>query len=261
MAERLLSLRFKSLKEKGEKALVTYFMTGYPDYERSRAVFEELAEGGADIIEIGMPFSDPVADGPTIQVAHEVALGNNIKFKHVLELSAHLKGKYPRIPLLLMTYYNPVFRIGLKDFCRLSKDSGIDGFIVPDLPPEEAEELKGYTSEYNLSLVMLASPTSNENRLKKICAVTDDMTYLVSVTGTTGARDRLPLEGIRRKVLEYKRICEKPVVVGFGVSSRDHVKSICEFADGVVVGSLLIKMAKEGGDIKTVVRELKSGTL
>ncbi len=261
MAKRLLSFRFEKLKEKGEKALVTYFMVGYPNYEKSKEIFEQLADGGADIIEIGMPFSDPIADGPTIQVAHEVALKNGIRFKHVLDLSMRLKEIYPEIPLLLMTYYNPVFKIGMDDFCKISKNSGIDGFIIPDLPPEESEELKQYTFKYDLSLVMLASPTSDRRRLEKICTITDDMTYFVSITGTTGFRDQLPLERIRRKVEEYRHICKKPVVVGFGISSQNHVKSICEFADGVVIGSLLIKAASEGEDVTKIVKNLKRGTL
>ncbi len=253
--------KFESLKENSEKALVAYFMVGYPDVYTSLKVLEGIGEGGADIIEIGMPFSDPVADGPTIQIAHEVALERGVRFKDVLYVSEKIKGRFPHIPLIIMTYYNPIFRIGLGDFCRKSKDAGISGLIVPDLPPEEADELKEATSSEGLSLIMLASPTSHHERLRKICDKTDDMTYLVSVTGTTGARDELPLERIRRKVEEYRTICTKPIVVGFGISNRTHVRQICEFADGVVVGSLLIKLADKGEDaVRNMVRDLKEGT-
>jgi len=253
--------KFESLKIKSEKALVAYFMVGYPDVYTSLRIIESIADGGADIIEIGMPFSDPVADGPTIQLAHEVALERGVRFKDVLYVTEKIKGKFPQIPLVLMTYYNPVFRIGLKEFCRKSKDAGISGIIVPDLPPEESDELKEVTSSEGISLIMLASPTSHKERLKKICEKTDDMTYLVSVTGTTGVRDELPLERIRDKVEEYRTLCTKPIVVGFGISNRSHVRQICEFADGVVVGSLLIKLAEKGEDtVRNVVEDLKEGT-
>ncbi len=260
MAKGILNLRFKYLKENRQKALVTYFMAGFPTYEKSKEIFLKLAEGGSDIIEVGMPFSDPVADGSIIQMAHEIAIRNGTRFKDVLNITEYIKSNYPNIPLLIMTYYNPILRIGVDRFCKLSKDQGVDGFIVPDLPPEEASDLKGYTTKYGLSLVMLASPTSTRERLEKICGVTDDIVYLVSVTGTTGAREILPMENIKSKVREFREICSKPVVVGFGVSSKYHVKSICEFADGVVVGSLLIKKVKEGKDVIETVRELKSGT-
>lgn len=258
-----LKEKFEELKQKGEKALVSYLMVGYPDLETSLKAFEIVLQNGTDILEIGFPFSDPVADGPTIQLAHEVALEKGVRSKEVFELSKTLREEFPSVPFLLMTYYNPIFRIGHDKFCALAKDSGIDGFIVPDLPPEECDPLKEAMRDHGLSLVLLASPTSTERRLKLICERTDEMVYFVSVTGTTGARTELPLEQLREKIATYRRICDKPVVVGFGVSKREHARSISEFADGVVVGSLLVKLTadKRFDELTEKVKELKEGTI
>ncbi len=255
--------RFEHLKAKGEKALVSYLMVGYPDYETSIKAFHAVLEGGTDILEIGFPFSDPVADGPTIQVAHEEALKNGIKSEHVFQLARDLRETYKDTPFLLMTYYNPVFRIGHEKFCELAKESGVDGLIVPDLPPEECGPLKKTMTSYGLSLVLLASPTSTERRFELICRESDEMVYFVSVTGTTGARRELPLENIRRKVELYRKVCNKPVVVGFGISRKEHAESICEFADGIVVGSLLVKLAGQRmlKELNAKVKELKEGTI
>ncbi len=255
-----LTRYFERLKEKREKALVSYLMVGYPDYETSFEAFRTVLKSGTDILEIGFPFSDPVADGPTIQVAHEVALKNGIRFKDILELSRGLREEFSDKPFLLMTYYNPIFKIGLEKFCKLSKENGIDGFIVPDLPPEEAGELKEIMKKFELSFVPLASPTSTSERLKLICQAADEMVYFVSVTGTTGARDKLPYERIKEKVELYKRLCDKPVVVGFGVSKGEHARRIGEFSEGVVVGSALVKLAgeKKIKEMENLVKELKS---
>ena len=258
-----LEERFEHLRAKGEKALVSYLMVGYPDFEASVKAFHTVLESGTDILEIGFPFSDPVADGPTIQVAHEIALRNGVKSEHVFQLAKDLRKAYEDVPFLLMTYYNPIFRIGNERFCELAKESGIDGFIVPDLPPEECTPLKEAMRKYGLSLVLLASPTSTEKRLELICRESDGMVYFVSVTGTTGARKELPLESIRMKIELYRKVCSKPVVVGFGVSRKEHAEAICKFADGIVVGSLLVKLAGQGRlrELDAKVKELKEGTI
>ncbi len=254
---------FNRLYLKKQKALVVYLMVGYPDYETSLKAFNTVLENGADILEIGFPFSDPVADGPTIQIAHEVALNNGIKSHHVFEAVKTLRRDFPHIPFLLMTYYNPVFRIGQESFCCLAKESGLDGFIVPDLPPEECVPLKETMKNYGLSLILLASPTSTEKRLRLICEKTDDMVYFVSVTGTTGERKDLPFKELKDKVHHYRKICSKPVVVGFGVSTKAHVREISCFADGVVVGSSIVKLSSQKNMKKLAdkVKELKEGTL
>jgi len=256
MSERLK----KTLAQKG-KLLIPYSMVGYPDWESSLKVFETLIENGGDILEVGYPFSDPVADGPTIQEAHERALKNGVGFKDVLEAVRHLRSKYPEVPLLVMTYYNPIFKIGLEKFVSAFKEAGADGFIVPDLPPEESQPLKGVTRRHDLSLVMLAAPTSSPRRLKLICQTTDEFTYFVSVTGITGERDRLPLENLKRKLGLYRQLCDKKVVVGFGISKREHAKLVGSLADGIVVGSLFVKLAgqRDFEGIGRAVRGLREG--
>ncbi|NPA32327.1 MAG: tryptophan synthase subunit alpha [Aquificae bacterium] len=254
-----LSETFRKLKEEGKKALVSYLMVGYPDYETSLLALKKALSGGSDILEVGVPFSDPVADGPTIQLAHEVALRNRTKLRDVLRAVSELRQDFPDTPILLMTYYNPIFRKGLGEFCELIRESGADGLIVPDLPPEEAEPLKKELSRRGLSFVPLGAPTSTRERLSLICESADEMVYFVSVTGTTGARESLPYERIKRKVEEYRTLCDKPVVVGFGVSKPEHARRIGEFSDGVVVGSALVNLCakKDVEGIEKLVRELK----
>ncbi|ADO46071.1 tryptophan synthase, alpha subunit [Hydrogenobacter thermophilus TK-6] len=260
MGRERLQRKLETLKDSGEKALVCYLMAGYPDYETSLQAFRVVLKSGADILEIGYPFSDPVADGPTIQMAHEEALRIGIKLKDVLRISSTLREEFPEVPFILMTYYNPVFKVGLERFCSLAQESDIDGLIVPDLPAEESADLKKYTQKYGLSLILLASPTSSEKRLRLICEHTDDLTYLVSITGTTGEREELPLEGLKRNINTYRGICQKPVVIGFGISKGEQARAIGDLSDGVVVGSALVKLAGERKleELSKKVRELKS---
>ncbi len=252
-------MRLESFWKEGKKALLSYMMVGYPDYETSLEAFRILLKEGTDILEIGFPFSDPVADGPTIQYAHEIALKNGIRSDHVFELSSTLREEFPERPFLLMTYYNPIFKMGHENFCKRAKEAGIDGFIVPDLPPEEGKELKEVCSSLGLSLVFLASPTSTEKRLRLICENSDHMVYFVSLTGTTGARESLPLERLRKKLKLYRSLCQKPVVVGFGVSKAEHAREIAKLADGVVVGSHFVKLSGEKNfeELRRSVREIK----
>ncbi len=236
-------MRLENFWKEGKKALVSYMMVGYPDYKTSMEAFRTLLREGTDILEIGFPFSDPVADGPTIQTSHEVALRNRIRSKHVFELSKRLREEFPEKPFLLMTYYNPIFRMGLENFCRSARDSGIDGFIVPDLPPEEGIELRGVCEKLGLSVVFLASPTSTEKRLRLICESSDHMVYFVSLTGTTGAREELPIQRLKESLKLYRSVCKKPVVVGFGISKPEQAREIAGFSDGIVVGSHFVKLA------------------
>ncbi len=252
-------MRLKNFWKEGKKALVSYMMVGYPDYHTSLEAFRVLLKEGTDILEIGFPFSDPVADGPTIQAAHEIALKNGIKSKHVFELSATLRGEFPEKPLLLMTYYNPMFRMGLENFCKRAKDSGIDGFIVPDLPPEEGKELKKVCEALELSVVFLASPTSTEKRLKLICENSDHMVYFVSLTGTTGAREELPMRRLKERLELYRSVCKKPVVVGFGISKPEQAREVAGLSEGVVVGSHFVRLAgsKDLEELSKSVRSIK----
>lgn len=252
-------MSLESLWKEKRKVLVSYMMAGYPDYETSLQAFRILLKEGTDILEIGFPFSDPVADGPTIQTAHEVALSRGIRSGHVFRLSATLKEEFPEKPFLLMTYYNPLFRMGMENFCKRAKEHGVDGFIVPDLPPEEGHELREVCSSYGLSLVFLASPTSTERRLKVICESSDSMVYFVSLTGTTGVREELPMQRLRESLKIYRSVCEKPVVVGFGISKPQQARDVAELADGVVVGSHFVGLAGEGNllELSESVRSIK----
>jgi tryptophan synthase, alpha chain (EC 4.2.1.20) len=254
---------FGLLKQKNKIALLSYMVAGYPDLETSYKAFDILLEQGSDMIEIGFPFSDPVADGPTIQEAHTVALQNGITHKDIFDLSKSLKTKHKDKPFLLMTYFNPIFKIGLDRFFDEAKESGIDGFIIPDLPAEEAQGVKDALEQRSLSLVMLLAPTSfKNNRVKSICEMSSDFVYMVSVTGITGARDKLPIESIKEYTINYRKHCHKPIVLGFGISSKEHIDSLKSYVDGVVVGSHFVKSLKQRGleGLKEEAKKLSEAT-
>jgi len=254
---------FGLLKQKNKIALLSYMVAGYPDLETSYKAFDILLEQGSDMIEIGFPFSDPVADGPTIQEAHTVALQNGITHKDIFDLSKSLKTKHKDKPFLLMTYFNPIFKIGLDRFFEEAKESGIDGFIIPDLPAEEAQGVKDALEQRSLSLVMLLAPTSfKNNRVQSVCEMSSDFVYMVSITGITGARDKLPIESIKEYTTNYRKHCHKPIVLGFGISSKEHIDSLKSYVDGVVVGSHFVKSLKKEGleGLKKEVKKLSEAT-
>ncbi len=236
-------------------------MAGYPSLEKSYETAKALIEAGADILEVGLPFSDPVADGPTIQVAHEKAVKDGITPVNVFQLTQKIKQDFPDTPLILMTYYNPIFVMGEEKFCQMAKDSGIDGFIVPDLPPEEAEGFKQIVNKNGLDMIFLLAPTSHEDRIKKIGDMSDSFIYYVSLTGITGERETLPWQELEEKVKQIKEITGKFVAVGFGVSKKEHTQKLSKIADGVIVGSAVVKLQGKADieGIKNLVKELKEG--
>ncbi len=246
-----------------KKPLICYFMAGYPNLHDSLDVARLMIRSGADILEVGIPFSDPVADGTTIQVAHEVALKNGVTPINVFWITKQLKERFPYIPLIAMTYYNPIFVMGEEKFCKMAKESGIDGFIVPDLPPEEAVNFKKIANSYGLKLIFLLAPTSHKKRIKLITDMSDSFIYYVSLTGITGERESLPWEELEKKVKQIKSFTDKPVAVGFGVSKKEHSKKIAKIADGVIVGSAIVKLQgkRDMMGIDALVRELKRGIL
>lgn len=246
---------------KTRKPLICYFMAGYPSIEDSIKTAQALIDGGADILEVGLPFSDPVADGPTIQVAHEKAVKDGITPLNVFDITKKIKEENPNIPLILMTYYNPVFRFGIEEFCKKSQENGIDGFIIPDLPPEEATEFKEIANKEGLKTIFLLAPTSDEERIKLVSKFSDDFIYYVSLTGITGARDTLPWEEIKQKINEIKNITGKYVAVGFGVSKKEHSQILSKFCDGIIVGSAVVKLQgmKDFEGIKNIVKDIKEG--
>ncbi len=242
----MISQVFELLKEKNKIALLSYMVAGYPDLETSKMAFEILLEH-SDMLEIGFPFSDPVADGPIIQQAHTEALKNHITHKDIFNLSKSLKQKYNK-PLLLMTYFNPIYKIGINDFIKQAKESGICGFIIPDLPAEESDGVKNIMEENGLSLVMLLAPTSfKSDRVNSVCKTSTDFVYMVSVAGITGERNALPIELIKEYINSYRQACKKPIVVGFGISKKEHINALKGSVEGVVIGSHFIRMLKEGG--------------
>jgi len=250
-----------SEKFKQGKPLICYFMAGYPSLEDSYKTAKTLIEAGADILEVGVPFSDPVADGTTIQVAHEKAVKDGITPLDVLNITQKLKKEFPNTPLILMTYYNPIFIFGEEKFCQLSKEKGVDGFIVPDLPPEEASNFKKVANSFGLSTIFLLAPTSDENRIRLVSQFSDDFIYYVSLTGITGARDTLPWEEVKAQVNKIKSITSTPVAVGFGVSKKEHTQILSSFADGIIVGSAVVKLQgkKEFNKIFELIKSLKEG--
>ena len=223
----------------GHTALISYITIGYPSLEATLEVVPILANSGCDIVELGIPFSDPLADGVTIQKASFRALQKGITPKICLEVARQLSQKVD-IPLVFMTYFNPVFSYGLEEFCSACARSGIDGLIIPDLPPEEGSELAAITQKQGLDLVYLLAPTSTEARIRLVTKRSRGFIYLVSVTGVTGARDRLPAD-LEAFVARVRKVATKPLCVGFGISTPEQARRVAQIADGVIVGSRIIQ--------------------
>ncbi|MBN1366371.1 MAG: tryptophan synthase subunit alpha [Dehalococcoidales bacterium] len=241
------------------KALVAYVTVGYPSVEATFKVVPLLAENGCDLIEMGIPFSDPLADGPVIQNASYHALQKGITPQKCLDIAAQLSSRV-KIPLTFMTYINPVLSYGLDKFCLACAASGIKGLIIPDLPPEEGLELEEITRRNGIDLVYLLSPASTEQRIKLVSERSRGFVYLVSVTGVTGARKELPPE-LNQFVAKVKQAARIPVLVGFGISSAALAKQATEIADGVIVGSRIIQLMESDNSLDSVgkfIRELRT---
>jgi len=226
-------------KRQGHTALIPYVTVGYPSIESTLKVVPLLASSGCDIVELGIPFSDPLADGVTIQRASFRALQNGITPGICLDVAKELSQKVD-IPLVFMTYFNPVFSYGLEEFCSACVSSGIDGLIIPDLPPEEGLELEIITQREGLDLIYLLAPTSTEERIRLAAERSRGFVYLVSVTGITGVRDRLPAD-LEVFVASVRKVATRPLCVGFGISTPDQASRVARIADGVIVGSQIIK--------------------
>ena len=242
----------------GHTALISYITIGYPSLEATLEVVPILANSGCDIVELGIPFSDPLADGVTIQKASFRALQKGITPKICLEVARQLSQKVD-IPLVFMTYFNPVFSYGLEEFCSACARSGIDGLIIPDLPPEEGSELAAITQKQGLDLVYLLAPTSTDARIRLVTERSRGFIYLVSVTGVTGARDRLPAD-LEAFVARVRKVATKPLCVGFGISTPEQASWVAQIADGVIVGSRIIQYMEADESMVAVadfVRELR----
>ena len=235
--------------QRHHKALIPYVTVGYPNIEATLKVVPLLAKSGADIVELGIPFSDPLADGATIQRSSFQALQQGISPRTCIDIAKQLRAKVD-IPLVFMTYYNPVFHYGLEEFCSACVASGVDGLIIPDLPPQEGASLEAVTQKNDLDLIYLLAPTSPPERIKLVGQKSRGFIYLVSVTGVTGARDKLPAD-LEVFVSRVKEQVPQPLCVGFGISTPSQAKRVARLADGVIVGSRIIQLM-EAGDIKPV---------
>lgn len=234
------------------KALIAYITVGYPTIEATLKVVPILAANGCDIVELGIPFSDPLADGATIQKSSFHALKNGVTPQLCLEVAQQLS-KTVNIPLVFMTYFNPVLSYGLQEFCAACARSGIDGLIIPDLPPEEGLELETITQSYSLDLIYLLTPTSSEKRIRLVAEKSRGFIYLVSVTGVTGVRKSLPSD-LAALVTRVKRLATRPVCVGFGISTAAQARQVAQMADGVIVGSRIIQLMEMEDGFTSVAR-------
>ncbi len=232
--------KFEQLKKSNNKAFIPYVMGGYPTLDACERLVEILAEQGADIIEIGIPYSDPLADGPTIQKASQVALSHGANTRNIFEMIKSLRKKMDT-PLVIMTYYNTIYHYGEKRFAEEAASVGVDGVIVPDLPPEEARSWLTLAKENALDTIFLISPTSSDDRIKKIVSVSSGFVYCVSLTGVTGARKSLPSE-LSGFLLKIRAQTDKPLAVGFGISSGNLAKEASRLADGIIIGSALMDL-------------------
>lgn len=235
--------RFAELKRRGEAALIPFIMAGDPNLEVTRALLLAAAEAGADAIELGVPFSDPTADGPVLQRSAGRALQHGASLPRILELVAELRGQLT-IPLILFGYYNPIFHYGPARFARDAQRAGVDGLLVVDLPPEEANELWIPARAAEVDMIFLLAPTSDARRVKAVLRKAGGFVYYVSMTGVTGSKAISPTE-VRAMVERLRPQCRLPIGVGFGISSGAEAAAIASFADAVIVGSALMRVVEQ----------------
>jgi tryptophan synthase alpha chain len=245
-----------SLRERKRKALSLFITAGYPTIDATPEIVQALAASGADMIELGIPFSDPLADGPTIQASSDIAIANGVTMATVFTIVERIRER-TNIPVILMGYVNPILAFGIERFMETASAKGADGVIVPDIPVEESDAYRRAALQYELAPIFLAAPTSSDHRLERIDAASEGFVYCVSVTGVTGQRNGLPQD-----VREYLQRCRKhivknPMLVGFGISSGNDAGALAPYADGIIVGSALIKKidGNRNGDFLTVISE------
>jgi len=253
-----ISRKFQALREEKKKAFIPYIMAGDPDIQRTRALVKILEDCGADIIELGVPFSDPLADGPTIQAAAQRALDGGTTLHAVIELVSSLRNS-TQIPIILMTYYNPVFKYGDERFIEDASAAGVDGIIVPDLPPDEAEGLMRLARKKPFDTIFLLAPTSTGERITKVCHASRGFIYYVSITGITGTKLSLD-PSIGAHIAQIRAVSATPIAVGFGIATPEEASMVARFADGVIVGSAIVKRVHEpDAELKQYLRSLRAG--
>ena len=235
-----VAARFQQLKQNSECAFVPFITAGDPDLATTAKALEVLAQNGADMIELGVPYSDPLADGPTIQAAATRALQKGVRLEDVLGVVKDVVGKID-VPIILFTYYNPIYYRGIESFLQQIKEAGVSGLVVPDLPLEEAETLLDTAQAIGIEVILLVAPTSSAERIEAIAAKSQGFIYLVSVTGVTGVRSEMATE-VKELLANLRSATDKPIGVGFGISAPEQAKQVKEWgADAVIVGSAIVK--------------------
>ncbi len=252
-----IDAKFADLKSQRKAAFVAYVMAGDPDYETSLEVVRGLPAAGVDVIELGLPFTDPMADGPTIQLAGQRALESGMTLGKTLQLATDFRKENDTTPIVLMGYYNPIYSMGVDKFLKAAVAAGIDGLIVVDLPPEEDSELCLPANEAGLNFIRLATPTTDDARLPAVVSNTSGFVYYVSITGITGAAEA-QAEDVAPEVKRIQAASGLPVVVGFGVNTPEKSRAIAEVADGVVVGSAIVSRVGKGEPVADVLAFVKS---
>ncbi len=235
--------KFEELLSRKERALIVYLTAGDPSLDATRALALALAQAGVDILEIGVPFSDPTADGPVIQAASQRALKTGTTLAGVLSMVADIR-RTSQIPIVLFGYFNPIFAYGVEKFAASASKAGVDGALVVDLPPEEARELRAHTDAVGLDFISLVAPTTGRNRLKTILSSATGFVYYISITGVTGTAAP-KIEDIAREVGRIRELTKMPIAVGFGISNAAQAEEIATVADGIVIGSAVVKLIDE----------------
>lgn len=251
---------FANTRAQNRAAFMPYFTIGFPDLPTSLSVIEALVAAGADAVEVGVPFSDPLADGPTVQHASQVALSNGITLADCIQAVATLRGRGVTVPMVLMGYVNPVMAYGIERYVQDAAQAGANGFIVPDLPIEESDELLTYCRQHNLSFTPLLAPNSTPERIRLVTSIARGFVYLVAVTGVTGTRETLPPD-LADYVRRVRSLTTQPLALGFGIGQREQAHTVAKIADGIAVGSALIKLMETEGleAVKTLAAELRAG--
>ncbi|MGB3246286.1 MAG: tryptophan synthase subunit alpha [Sulfitobacter sp.] len=252
-----IDAKFADLKSRGKKAFVAYVMAGDPDFDTSLEIVRGLPAAGVDVIELGLPFTDPMADGPTIQLAGQRALEGGMTLLRTLELATAFRKEDDTTPIVLMGYYNPIYSMGVEKFLRAAVAAGIDGLIVVDLPPEEDSELCLPANAAGLNFIRLATPTTDDARLPRVVQNTSGFVYYVSITGITGSAEADAVD-VAPEVTRIQKASGLPVIVGFGVNTPEKSRGIAQVADGVVVGSAIVSRIGKGDSVADVLAFVKT---
>ncbi len=248
--------KFNDLKKRDDKALIIYLTAGDPSLEKTYEMVLALDVAGVDMVEIGVPFSDPTADGPIIQAASQRALKGGTTLSDILDMIETVR-KVSEIPIILFGYYNPIFIYGNAKFAVRAKEAGVDGILVVDLPLEEASELRKYTDKSGIDFISLITPTSDDNRIQKISEKASGFIYYVSVTGVTGTK-KPEIVDVKRDVERIRKVTSLPVGVGFGISTPEQGEEVAGYADGIVIGSAIVRLIEENRQKRDLVKKVSS---